>query len=387
MSFYRTFHNKSDAPPMSSPLRLLQIVDSLQPGGMENILVQLVSRLDPDRFSVEICCLTQTGPFEKRLPEHVKVSVLSKHPGFQWSTVAALRAVVQRGRFDVMHSHHLGGLIYSSLATLLPHRPRIVHSEHSLWDTEELSPKRRWQRKLLYRRASAVFTVSHQQINQMKSVGLGHRRLFTILNGVDSERFTSCADKKKLRSQLGLEPEARWVGMVARFGALKRHYDLIEAFDIAAASSPDLRLLLVGDGGPEKERALARFGASAYKNRIYWAGFQQDPVPWYQAMDALVVSSANEGMPNAVLEGMACGLPLVANDVCGVSEIARDGEHGWISDLGTVDLLAQALGLVATRSSEQLETIGLEARSHVQRHFSLNAMVGAYDTLFTSLRS
>jgi glycosyltransferase involved in cell wall biosynthesis len=367
---------------MARPVRLLEVVDSLQPGGMENVLVQVLSRYAPEQVSADVVCLVRSGPFEKRLPSRTKVHVIGKKDGFDWKTVRSLRELIQRGSYDVVHTHHLGGLIFFSLACGMRKRPVLIHSEHTIWTGSDLSRKKRWQRRMLYPVASAVTTVSQQQVDQMQSLGFRHRRMFPIVNGVDSARFRPAADKAEVRRQLQLDPQARWLGMVARFGPWKRHMDLIEAFENMALDHPGVNLLLVGDGGPEKERVLARLEASPFRKRIHWSGFQLDPVPWYQAMDVLVVSSSNEGMPNAVLEAMSCGLPMVANDVCGVREIAEDEKHGWIMDLGTVRKLEAGLRLVVTADRAELERRGGTAMHHVQTQFSLDATVGKYLDLF-----
>lgn len=366
-------------------IRLLQIVDSLYAGGMENIMVQVLNRLDPERFDATVCCLSRAGPFAERLPKSVRCVVLGKAPGFQWQTVRDLKGLMRDG-FDVVHTHHLGGLIYASLAKPWPRGPRLVHSEHILLEGWELAPKRVWQRRLLYRRASCVFTVSTQQLQQLQSHGLRHRTMFTLHNGVDSQRFHPPSQTKpEIRRALGLDPNAFWIGKVARFATMKRHLDLVEAFELAAVNVPSMRLLLVGDGGSEKEKVLDRIAASPARDRIHWAGMQQDPVPWYQAMDALVIASATEGLPNAALEAMACGLPVLSNDVCGIREIATPDEQAWIQDLSTIPRLATGLEWLVRRPSEDLMRMGMAAREHMQRSFSLDAMIAKYERLYSSV--
>jgi glycosyltransferase involved in cell wall biosynthesis len=184
---------------------------------------------------------------------------------------------------------------------------------------------------------------------------------------------------------LGLDPDCFWIGKVARFGETKRHRDLIGAFECAILQEPRLRLLLVGDGGLEKQTVLNQIAESPARDHIRWAGFQQEPVPWYQAMDALVVASSFEGLPNAVLEGMACGLPLLANDVCGVREVAEAGKHGWIEDLSTVERLAAGLVKIAQADKAELHRMGAAASAHVRERFSMEAMLKKYDQLYTSV--
>lgn len=369
---------------MASRTRVLQVVDSLEPGGMENVLAQMVSRMDPARYEFEVCCLSRSGPFQERLPAGTAVHVLGKGPGFSWEVVRQLRSLISDRAYDVVHTRHLGGLIYTTLACPWPGRPAVVHSEHTIWDGAELSAKRLWQRRVLYKRAHAVFSVSRQQLLQMRALGIGHSRLDCILNGVDCQRFCPGGDRKSVRRRLRLEENARWLGMVARFGPQKRHGDLLAAFEAVAPACPELRLLLLGDGGPEKKQVLERLESSPQRERIVWAGFQKDPAPWYQALDVLVVSSANEGLPNAVLEAMATGLPVVANDVCGVREIILPDEHGWVGDFGDVERLAGGLAMAARAADGELARLGENSRRHVEQNFSMEAMLAAYDDLYLS---
>jgi glycosyltransferase involved in cell wall biosynthesis len=295
---------------------------------------------------------------------------------------------MREGAFDVVHTHHRGGLIYAALARLGLGGPRVVHSEHIILHGAEVDRRQLWQRKLLYRMAaSCVFAVSKQQMEQLRLLRLTHRKMFTLPNGVDCGRFRPIAGEEKavLRKRLGLSADGFWLGKFARFATAKRHLDLIAAFETAVLSQPRLRLLLVGDGGSEKQAVLDRIEASPARDRIRYAGFQQDPAPWYQAMDVLVVASSHEGLPNAVLEGMACGLPVLANDACGVREIARDREHGWIGDLSTVDKLAAGLAQAASESPDRLARMGAVAVEHVRSAFSMEAMLEKYDRLYTAV--
>lgn len=367
-------------------IRLLQIVDSLHQGGMENILVQVCNRLDPERFEITVCCLSRTGPFAGRLREGVQIVCLGKPPGFSLATVRKLRSLIRNGNFDLVHTHHLGGLIYTVLARAksATSPPRIIHSEHIILHGGDLSIRRWLQRKLLYPFTSCLFTVSAQQEAQLRILRLSHSRLFTLRNGVDGDRFRPLPEdtKERLRQSLDLDPGLFWVGKVARFAPLKRHAALLEGFEKAALENPRLGLLLLGDDGSEKKRVLERIEASPVRARIIWAGLQQDPVPWYQAMDLLIIASDSEGMPNAALEAMACGIPVLANEVCGVSEIAGEGGHCWIEDLSSPRLIQSALSRIAALPASRLQAAGETARRHAETHLSLDVMMEGYRRLY-----
>jgi glycosyltransferase involved in cell wall biosynthesis len=185
-----------------------------------------------------------------------------------------------------------------------------------------------------------------------------------------------------LRERLGLDPGRFWIGNVARFAALKRHRFLIEGFEAAAARDPRLGLLLLGDNGEEKERVLAQIDASPVRDRIVWAGLQQDPVPWYQAMDLLVIASESEGMPNAALEAMSCGIPVLANEVCGIREVAGDGQHSWIEDLSTSALIGSSITRIAALPDGAVRSAGEAARRYAAVHLSLDSMMEHYLRLY-----
>jgi len=132
----RDFSSKQMPPPGVRPIRLLQIVDSLEQGGMENILVQVCNHLDPKDFSITVACLSRSGPLAERLREGVDVVCLDKPPGFSITAANHLWSLTRRGGFDLIHTHHLGGLMYTALAQALARLARLppdtlAHAGHA----------------------------------------------------------------------------------------------------------------------------------------------------------------------------------------------------------------------------------------------------------------
>jgi L-malate glycosyltransferase len=174
------------------------------------------------------------------------------------------------------------------------------------------------------------------------------------------------------------------IGIVGRFGAFKRHDYLIEAFSKLAAKYSGVHLLIVGGGGPAEARSKALAAASQATDRIHFTGFQPDPVKAYQALDLLVVPSVNEGLSNAVLEAMACGIPALVNTGCGHEQAISHGLDGWIEDLQTPDALASAISLRIVDPRHLLD-IGRNARTKVVANFSLESMVTAYEQIYRAI--
>lgn len=374
------------APSSSRPLRILQVVDTLDSGGMEQQLIALANRLQGPELAFEFCCLRHAGVLAPKLRQDIPLHTLLKPEGFKLKAAWQLRQLLRRGGFDLVHTHNPGPLIYAAIATLGGLSAPILHGEHSQLNAAELTPKRKRQRQRLYRVCKAVHTVSYGQREELLKLGLRHPRLIALQNGVDTARFrpaASAGEKAHERQRAGLPHDAVVLGIFARFGAYKRHLELVEAFLNVAPSHPKAYLLMVGDGGPQKEAVLARIqGAGALAGQILHVGFQNDPAPWYRMLDALVVPSENEGLSNVTLEAMASGVPVLSNDICGAREILGENEGGWITDLSTVEKLAAALRRLLDTTEEGLRATGRQGVERVSRAFSWEGMGRAYAETF-----
>ncbi len=368
------------------PIRILEIVDTLEAGGMEHQLVHLINRLDPSRFEFEVCCLRQAGVNAMKLDSRVKVHALEKKEGFQTSVIRQIRDLLRRG-FDVIHTHNLAPLIYASASTAGGLTHPIFHGEHAQLTPDELGRKRLWQRRLLYRTCRAVHTVSESQRQELVRMGLSHSRLTAICNGVNTEHFAPlhhANERATALAKLGVPFSAEGIhlGIVARFGAYKRHLDLLRAFESLAPHFPTARLFMIGDGGPMKETVLTQAKASVFADRIHWAGYQKDPTPWYQILDLLVVPSLNEGLSNSTLEAMSSGVPVLSHDNCGAREIIHSDAEGWVRDMPNRDRLEQHLSEALRLSPQDRQAVGRHARQVVSTRFSWSKMAEDYAKAF-----
>ena len=361
-------------------IRVLHVVYSLDPGGMENGIVNIAGALDPSNFQVDVCCIERAGAFAQRLPSSSQVSVLGKPPGFSLSACVALRRQIRKCKPHLVHAHNLGPLIYSALATGWGTAVPILQGEHAELTSEDLSPRRLRQRHWLYRSCSAVHSVSHGLHEQLLRLNFPPRKLKVVVNGVDTSRFTP-GDRIKARLGIGIPEGATVLGVVGRFGPFKRHRLLIQVFEALADRQPDLHLLIVGGGGPEEASVLQSCKTSRHSHRIWPVGFQADPRPFYHALDLLVAASVNEGLSNAVLEAMACGIPVLAHRACGNAEVISEGVDGFLTDLFTQESLSSAL-LGVLSGDQKLTEVGAAARGKVMAQFSLEKMARDYETLY-----
>jgi glycosyltransferase involved in cell wall biosynthesis len=366
---------------------VLHVVDSMGSGGMENGIANLSHHLPTQNFDLHVCCIRTGGIIGERLRNPSQLYEINKPPGFSFRCVKRLREIIQKLHPDIIHTHNLGPLIYASLSTNMGRRWKIIHGEHAELSGTELGLRRKTIRKLMYRRCRAIHCVSAQLTKQIASHGFGHENLHTIPNGVDTSKFTPPYDKSIARGQLpieGMTDESFLIGVVGRFGPMKGHSLLIQAFEELASRKVQPTLIIAGDGGPEKSRILQQISRSKHKDRIHWLGFQKNMVGIYQAIDLLVSPSFNEGMSNALLEAMACSVPVLANKACGNAEILSRTGGGTVTSMQNASDLAEQLSRTLC-NKDQLKTQGAAGRESVNAVFSIAKMADNYGALYHSV--
>ncbi len=353
-------------------------------GGMENGIANLSHALPQTGFDIHVCCLSSRGAFSERLANPSQVFAINKAPGISFGCVGKLRKQIRSIEPDIIHTHNLGPLIYTYFASSLGRRWKIVHGEHAELNHTDLTIRRRVARKLIYRRCRGIHGVSKQLSNQLLELNLINGEMITILNGVDTNRFTPPPDKLQAKQRLripNLTSSSIVLGTAGRFGEFKRHAMLVSAFDELACSHKDVILLLAGDGGPEKNLTLQRIAECRNKDRIHWLGFLNDIDRFYQGIDLLVSPSVNEGMSNVILEAMSCGVPVLANQACGNAEILSSCEGGLLASMDNQSEMTTVLSFVL-REKADLYLNGRLARETASAQFSIEKMAENYSALY-----
>jgi glycosyltransferase involved in cell wall biosynthesis len=360
-------------------MRVLHVVFSLEAGGMENGIVNVAHALESRGHEIHVCCLAHGGKFVERFPNPERIHILGKGEGISPVAVAKLAGQIRRAAPDVIHTHNFGPLIYTTLA-VPGWKSRTIHGEHAELTPQELAPRRMMLRRFLYGRVRRVHTVSEGLKRSLIGQGFQPEKIDVVVNGVDTARFTP-GSKAEARTETGLPPDGLVLGLVGRYGEFKRHLELIEAFERLQMEGRDLQLVFIGGGGPMEQAVERRAAKSPFRSRIRLAGFQNDARPWYRALDLLVIPSTNEGLSNALLEAMACGIPALAHTACGSADVITDGVNGFLRDVVTPDSLLGALH-AALAAPDILPTLGAAARRTVEAHFSFSSMVDGYEALY-----
>ena len=378
-----------DPRPGSGPGRPLHIahgVLALDVGGLERIVLDLVRVGRRQGHRVSVVCLERPGTLAPAAEaEGATVVSLDKLPGRRPELVPKAVESLRVLRPDVIHTHAVGALWYLGQAARAIGSVPTVHTEHIDNVGKAAGRFAKLKTRLLWNRAGR-FASSFCGVSEDVSRSAGRwgtvprSKLRTVLNGIDLDRYERSEERAGVRVELGIPLGARVIGTVGRLNEVKRQDHLIRALNALGADSADVRLLLVGDG-PERgtlERLVAELGLSA---RVHFAGYQSAPERFLPAMDVFALTSRLEGLPLALLEAWAAGLPVVSSAVGGVPKVVRDGETGLLFPNGDEPALVRALRELLNDPAKAAR-LAAAGRAVVRRDYSLERMASEYEALY-----
>ncbi|MEK6749930.1 MAG: glycosyltransferase [Pseudomonadota bacterium] len=365
---------------MRSPIVVGHVVLSLQAGGLENGVVNVINRLDKNEFRSVVFCLQVAGEFAQRIADpDVKVYSFGlkggNNPGLIWRLARSLK----KENVAVVHTRNPEAFFYGAVAARIAGVKGLIHSEHG----RDFPDK--WHRMLLQRvlsrRANAIFTMSEDlKCKLITYVKIPPQSISVIYNGVGDEFFEIARSAAKDRS-IGLPDGHFVVGSIGRLAEVKNQAMLIEGVARLQKQGVNVAFLLVGDGplrAPLEALAMKLLKPGSY----YFAGFQNDIRPYLAAMDIFALTSLNEGISNTLLEAMAAKRAVVVTKVGGNLEIVKDQVNGCMVDSGDVVGLANALGRYIQERGFR-EATAEAGRAYVRDRHSMVSMVRQYEELYS----
>jgi glycosyltransferase involved in cell wall biosynthesis len=320
-------------------------------GGPEKTILLGTEHTDRARFAVTVCYLRDLRDSIFGIDARARrmqidyVEVHERH-SFDPAIWPKLASLVRERRIDIVHSHDYKTDL---LALLLGRRIGVIPLATAHGWTGQTARERFLYYpagKRLLARFPRVIAVSSDIKDELVRHGMPEKRVTVILNGIDPDAFQRVESRREIvRREMGLRPADVVIGAVGRLERQKRFDLLIEAFQPLAGRHQDLRLVIVGDGSLRRELA-AQIAAANLGQSCTLLGHRLDVADLHNAFDVFVQASEYEGTPNAVLEAMAMGTPIVATDVGGTRELASHDVHALLVAPRDVPGLRDALGQV-----------------------------------------
>ena len=373
---------------------LCMIITGLSTGGAEMMLLKLLERLDPARFSPHVISLTSLGEIGPRIQAlGIPVEVLGMRPGRLPSPITFAR-LVQRLKAikpDVVHTWMYHADLVGGLAARLAGVPTIAWNirqsnlsrDHTKWSTRAVAH--------LCAKASRWIPdriVCNSQTARAIHISIGYdpRHFIILPNGFDLSRFyPDPSSRHAVRTELGLPDHALLIGLIARFDPQKNHQGFCEAAGQLHQQQPEVHFLLAGMDIDEKNPLIRewvqRYGIAEVTHLL---GLRQDIPRLTATLDiASSSSSYGEAFPNVIGEAMACGVPCVVTDVGDSAYIV--GDAGRVVAPGDMTGLAAAWAQLLAMPDTERRALGQRARARIAEHFEIGAVVKRYEAFYEEL--
>lgn len=361
--------------PAAAPVPIAVVIPSFAPGGSERQMIEVVRRLDPRRWDVHVACLHREGAWLDKAERHA--ASLAEFPirGFARRDTAAQMLAFARWcrarQIAVVHAAELYSNIFALPAAAMAGVPVRIGSRREL-TIGKTSAQIALQR-MSYGCAHKIVANAKAAADVLRRERVPSHKIAVIPNGIDLTAFSAPPQRR---------PKRRIV-MVANLRPGKGHHTLIDAARAILARVPDARFDIVGDG-TERERVIAYAHERGVADAFTFHGHCEDVPARIAAADIAVLPSLSEAFPNAVLEAMASGLPVVASAVGGILEVVEDARTGLLVPPGDSPALADAL--VRLLQDDGLATRLAEAgRNIVGLRYSFDRMISSLDELYTTV--
>ena len=367
--------------------RVLHLINSFEIGGTERQAVELIKRLNPEQYDVRVAALRNRGPFygeiEDRFPNVPEFPLTSFYNLNAARQLARLRALMARERIDILHAHDFYAAVIGSAAARLA-GVRVVACQRHLKLSERMVHE--WGTRLIHRLAHRILVNSEAIRAHILSRDKTHAsKIVVIKNGISP---LACSSEKRglhddLCRELQVTNDSKLIGVVARLQPVKGHKFFVEAAARVIYKEPEAQFVLAG-GGPLRRDIEGQAARLGIKDRLHLLGDRTDVARLVASLDLLVLASMHEGLPNAVMEAMAAGVPVVATAVGGTKELIIDGETGYLVPPADADSLAGRITFALANETESMR-IAARGRQFINKEFGMERMVESVETLYDEL--
>ena len=380
--FSKRRENQMESPPNQvapdaalecedKPLRIVQLIAPSKIAGAERSTVSLCRGLSARGHRVSLLVKYSHNLLETARDEGVDASSMRFAGKLNLLAVSRLARWFRRNNVDIVATQLSTASLWGTLAARYIGVPSVA-------------TVRALNSKTCYVYADRIIAVSHAVKEHLVEQGVERGKIRVVYNGVDLQKFVPPIDRNACKSALDLPPQTLLVGVVAHLTAKKGHKWFLESVAPLFAQFPDLRVVFLGEG-EERAHLQQQSRALGAENRVIFAGFHGDVIPWMAAMDALVLPPiAKEGFGRVLVEAGAMSIPVIGSDIGGINEVIVPGETGFLVAPGDEDALRNAINSLLEDANLR-EKMGACGRKRALSEFSQECMVANTERVYREL--
>jgi glycosyltransferase involved in cell wall biosynthesis len=358
-------------------VKILHIISSGGMYGAEAVILNMSRTLNEGSHSSALGVFSNSANpnlqlHEAATKEGIESHLISCKGQLDRTVVTSIRELVSRTNADIVHAHGYKADIYLYFALRKSSIP-FVSTCHNWIDNDLLVSLYGRADRLILRNYAAVVAVSAEVKQRLRKAGVREEKIHLIQNGIDLRPFDNASPS--LRNGL-LHGDSPIVGFIGRLSSEKGADIFLEAAARVVSELPSTKFVIVGEG-PDLDKLESLIDKLKLRENVSMAGRRSDMPSVYASLDIMVSSSRTEGLPMAILEGMASRLPLVATSVGEVPTVVLDGRTGVLIPPENAALLASSI-LTLLQNPEERERLGDAARKLIEDKFSANRMTADY---------
>jgi glycosyltransferase involved in cell wall biosynthesis len=381
---------KENMEQPSGKIGVLFIMMQMEMGGSERLVHDLALNMDRKFFNPSVAWFYGNRVLEQFEELDVPLYHVPKSKRFDFSTMCQLANIIKDNNIQVVNAHHFMSMVYSFYGCKIRNNVKLVYTEHSKWEIEQVPLRWRVLGRFLLNHIDAAVGVNEEVTKSLRNkFNLHPSKAFTIQNGVDLEVFGNRNESRGLRNELGISNGEKVIGIVANLKKIKNHMFLLKAFEELLKEYENVKLLLIGqglDGDIENSEAEVRHftESKGLEKNVLFLGFRSDIPDLLGIMDVFCLTSFKEGLPISLIEAMAAGLPVVGSDVEGIRNVIIHDKNGFLVEAGDVMGLRDALIRLLENDSLRIK-MGQESKDLANRIYSFHRCLHQYQNLFTSI--
>ena len=375
-------------------MKIALVISNLEYGGAQQQVVALANSVDKEEHEVVVISLSDFVPLSGSLDRSSeRLHIVKKFYKYDLTVPIRLWRLLRRLKVDVLHAFLFDAEIAARIAGRLASVPVVAGSERNCDYSLRPVQQRFYDLTRNLQDWCIANSYAGAQFNQ-NLLGYDKSQYIVVHNGVDTNRFRPAVGGS-LRRSLGLQEADLVIGVFASFKAQKNHELFFRAVARIVMLYPNLKLMLVGEelyGGMHGSADHAQMiqvlvDQLGLRDRCLFVGNKRDVENFYPVCDFTVLPSRHEGMPNVVLESLACGVPVIATRVADNELLVPDGKVGFIVESEDANGLAVQMQKLLD-DSELRKTLGANSRSWIEENFSAYHMAGkmidAYQLMYES---
>ncbi len=360
-------------------MRILHVIESLEFGGAEKVVVDLANAMADDH-QIAICCVKRPGELANSWDHYADGWRVLDMEGNELGLPLRIRKVIRQHQAELVHLHNWGPFLETGIAALLCPQVRIVQTVHGPYADYPQGWKP-WLKKtlrhgfelLLARRFYKLIAVADSVQSDLLARHLPANRLTTVHNGITTDSPEAAVD-------LPAPPADLQLVTIARLAPIKNQPLMLEAFKQVHSQYPNSSLWIIGDG-PSRSSLTELATELGIQEQIVFAGFREDATALLAHADLFLLSSDYEGISISLLEAMRAQLPVVATNVGGIAETVVDGDTGLLVAKGDAAGFAAAISKLCDQA-ELRKSMGEAGCVRQQQQFSVASMCNHYLRLY-----